>query len=61
MIAEEIFFILDKIGIVAFGNAGGIIRDLTLARVPYAISNIDYLLYALLASLAALLFYQNKI
>lgn len=85
MVVEELIFILDKIGIVAFAFAGvskgiqkkldvfglfivgiltaiagGIIRDLILAKVPYAVSNIDYLLYAFLASLLAIALYKLR-
>lgn len=86
MVGEELIFVLDKIGIVAFAFAGvskgiqkkldifglfivgiltavagGIIRDLILAKVPYAVSNIDYLLYAFLASLLAIVLYKFKL
>lgn len=86
MVGEELIFVLDKIGIVAFAFAGvsrgiqkkldifgllivgilmavagGIIRDLILAKVPYAISNIDYLLYAFLASFLAIALYKFKL
>ena len=40
--------------------AGGIIRDLILAKVPYAILHIDYLLYAFIASLVAITIYHFK-
>lgn len=83
MIFEEVIFILDKIGIVAFAFAGvskgvqkrldifglfimgiltavagGIMRDLILAKVPYAVSNIEYLLYAFIASLISITIYK---
>lgn len=86
MVGEELIFVLDKIGIVAFAFAGvskgiqkkldifgllivgilmavagGIIRDLILAKVPYAVSNIDYLLYAFLASFLAIALYKFKL
>lgn len=55
---------LDVFGLVAVGIAtaigGGILRDLMLARIPYAISNIDYLFLALSASvISIILFYFN--
>lgn len=86
MVVEELIFVLDKIGIIAFAFAGvskgvqkkldvfglfivgiltavagGIARDLILARTPYAISNIDYLLYAFVASLVFIALYRFKI
>lgn len=41
--------------------AGGIARDLLLSNVPYAISNIEYLMYAFVASLASIALYRFKI
>lgn len=86
MNSEQLIFILDKIGILAFAfggisigikkkldvfgllllgviNAvgGGIIRDLTLARVPFAVSHVDYLEFALGASLLAMLLFYLKL
>lgn len=56
---------LDVFGLFIVGIltavAGGIIRDLILAKVPYAVSNIDYLLYAFLASLLAIVLYKFKL
>lgn len=85
MVAEELIFTLDKIGIVAFAFAGvskgvqkkldvfglfvvglatavagGITRDLILANVPYAVSNIEYLGYAFAASIISILIYKSK-
>ena len=81
-----LFFLLDKIGIIAFAFGGvsdgvgkkldllglliagvisavggGIIRDLLLARMPYAISNIDYLTFAFVASFIAIFIYYFRI
>lgn len=86
MAFEELIFILDKVGIIAFAFAGvsqgiqkkldvfglfvigmstavagGIIRDLMLSKVPYAVSNIDYLLFAFVASLVSIIIYKLKI
>lgn len=86
MLVEDIIFMLDKVGIVAFAFsgvskgvqnkldvfglfivgvltavAGGITRDLILSNVPYAVSNIDYLAYAFLASGISILFYRFKL
>lgn len=55
---------LDIFGLLVIGVAsaigGGIIRDLLLARMPFAISNSDYLLFSCAASVFAIvLFYLN--
>lgn len=56
---------LDVFGLLIVGVVsaigGGVLRDLLLSRVPYAISHIEYMLFAIGASLfAVILFYQNK-
>lgn len=56
---------LDVFGLFIVGIltavAGGIVRDLILVNVPYAISNIEYLLYAFVATLASIALYRFKI
>lgn len=55
---------LDIFGLLVVGIAaaigGGILRDLMLARIPYAISNIDYLGLALGASLISVMLFYFK-
>ncbi len=86
MDSEQLIFILDKIGILAFAfggvsigikkkldifgvfllgiiNAigGGILRDLILARTPFAISHFDYFGYAVGASFVSMLLIYLKL
>lgn len=83
---QQIVFILDKIGILAFSFigvtmgvkkeldifgllvvgvassiGGGILRDLMLAKIPFAISHPDYLMFANGASILAILLFYLKL
>lgn len=83
---QDVIFLLDKIGILAFAFTGiasgirkqldifgllvvgvscaiggGILRDLLIARMPYAISNIDYLVFAFVASLLSIVLFHFKV
>lgn len=56
---------LDIFGLLIAGIVsaigGGILRDLLLSRVPYAISHVEYMLFAVGASIFAIvLFYYEK-
>lgn len=56
---------LDIFGLLVVGVScaigGGILRDLLVARMPYAISNIDYLIFAIVASILSVLLFQFRI
>lgn len=83
---EQLIFILDKVGIVAFAFVGvslgiqkkldifglvligiisaiggGILRDLTLGKVPFAVSNISYLEFASAATVFSILVFYLKV
>lgn len=55
---------LDIFGLLVVGVScaigGGILRDLLIARMPYAISNIDYLVFAAAASVLSILLFHFK-
>ena len=56
---------MDIFGLLVVGVScaigGGILRDLLVARMPFAISNIDYLVFALVASLLSVLLFRYRI
>lgn len=56
---------LDIFGLLVVGVScaigGGILRDLLVARIPYAISNIDYLVFAIIASLISIILFHFKV
>lgn len=55
---------LDVFGLFIVGTltavAGGMVRDIILVKVPYAVSNIDYLAFAFVASLISIALYKFK-
>jgi uncharacterized membrane protein YeiH len=56
---------LDIFGLLVVGIftaiGGGILRDLLINQVPYAISNIDYLIFAFCASSLSILLFHFKL
>ena len=53
---------LDVFGLLLAGTitaiGGGILRDLSLSKTPYAVSHIEYLLIAVVASILSMVFYS---
>lgn len=56
---------LDVFGLLVIGVTtaigGGILRDVCRARTPYAITHIEYMLIAVLMSIAAIIFYHFEL
>ncbi len=56
---------LDIFGLVISGAitavGGGVIRDICLGRIPYALSHSEYLLIAISASALSILFYRYRL
>jgi uncharacterized membrane protein YeiH len=56
---------LDIFGLLVVGVSsaigGGIVRDLLLSRMPFAISNIDYLVFASTASIISIVLFYLKV